>query len=147
MVLKKKITILIAEDDEDDKYLILKAFARTLPQNNVICVEDGEVLIQYLNRVTPYDEDEKYPVSDIILLDLNMPRKDGKAALAEIKSHDVLKKIPVIIFTTSTSKEDIDASYSLGSNSFITKPNTFEGLLKITEEIKNYWANTVVLPS
>lgn len=147
MILKKNITILIAEDDEDDKYLILKAFEITLPNNNVICVEDGEVLIQYLNRMTPFDEDEKYPIPDIILLDLNMPRKDGKAALAEIKSHDVLKKIPVIIFTTSTSKEDIDASYSLGSNSFITKPNTFEGLLKITEEIKNYWANTVALPS
>jgi CheY-like chemotaxis protein len=147
MILKKKITILIAEDDDDDKLLILKAFEKTLPKKNVICVQDGEVLLQYLHRVAPFDENEKYPQPDIILLDLNMPRKDGKAALAEIKSHEVLKKIPVIIFSTSSSREDIETSYSLGGNSFITKPSTFEGLLKIAEEIENYWAHTVALPS
>ncbi len=143
----KKLTVLVAEDDEDDKLLIIKAFARSLPKENVICVEDGEALIQYLKREAPFDKPEENPLPDIILLDLNMPRKDGKAALAEIKNNEILKKIPVIIFTTSNLKDDIDISYELGGNSFITKPNTFEGLIKVTEEIERYWAKTVNLPS
>lgn len=145
--LSKSIQILVAEDDEDDKLLILKAFERTIPRENVTCVEDGEALIKYLNRVAPYDDAGKYPAPDIILLDLNMPKKDGLEALAEIKGNEALKMIPVIIFTTSNSRDHIAVTYKMGSSSYITKPGSFEELVKITEEIEKYWSKTVLLPS
>jgi CheY-like chemotaxis protein len=128
MSFKKPIHILIADDDEDDKLLILKAFERTLPKEKVTCVEDGEALIKYLKHTPPYDDLEKYPKPDIILLDLNMPRKDGREALAEIKSND------------------IQITYKMGSSSFITKPESFDKLLKVTEEIEYYWSKIVLLP-
>lgn len=146
MLVKRPINILIAEDDDDDKLLIIKAFQRTLPKESVTCVADGEALLQYLNRVSPFDKIENYSIPDIILLDLNMPRKDGRAALAEIKSHEEFKKIPVIIFTTSNLKDDIEITYKMGSNSYITKPGSFEGLVKVAKEIENYWSKTVKLP-
>lgn len=146
MFVKKPINILVAEDDDDDKLLIIKAFQKTLPKENVTCVEDGEALLQYLNRSAPFEDMNSYPVPDIILLDLNMPRKDGRTALAEIKSHEDFKKIPVIIFTTSNLKDDIEITYKMGSNSYITKPGSFEGLVKVAKEIENYWSNTVMLP-
>lgn len=142
----KPIQILVAEDDEDDKLLILKAFEKILPQENVYCVEDGEALINYLNRVGPYADEIKYPTPDIILLDLNMPKKDGIEALAEIKGNEKIKMIPVIIFTTSDNQLDIAITYKMGSSSYITKPETFEKLLKVTEEIEKYWSKTVSLP-
>ncbi|MEB2779108.1 response regulator [Algoriphagus sp. C2-6-M1] len=147
MSFEKPIHILVAEDDEDDKLLILKAFERTLPKEKVTCVEDGEALLKYLKRAKPYDDLEKYPMPDIILLDLNMPRKDGIAALAEIKSCDKLKSIPVIIFTTSNSIDDIKITYKMGSSSYITKPGSFEELINVTKEIENYWSKTVLLPA
>jgi CheY-like chemotaxis protein len=146
MSFEKPIQILVAEDDEDDKLLILKAFERTLPKEKVTCVDDGEALLKYLNRIAPYDDLEKYPKPDIILLDLNMPRKNGKEALCEIKSNEDLKSIPVIIFTTSNNADDIRVTYKMGSSSFITKPGSFEDLVKVTEEIENYWSKIVMLP-
>lgn len=145
--MKRPINILVAEDDNDDKLLIIKAFQKILPKENVICVADGEALLQYLNRASPFDQMENYLVPDIILLDLNMPRKDGKTALAEIKSHEEFKKIPVIIFTTSNLRDDIEITYKLGSSSFITKPGSFTDLVKVAKEIENYWSNTVKLPA
>lgn len=147
MSFEKPIHILVAEDDEDDKLLILKAFEKTLPKEKITCVEDGEDLLKYLKRQAPYDNIDLYPNPDIILLDLNMPRKDGKEALAEIKANDDLKMIPVIIFTTSNNEEDIKATYKMGSSSFITKPGSFEELVRVTEQIENYWSKTVSLPA
>ncbi|WPR76636.1 response regulator [Algoriphagus sp. NG3] len=147
MSFEKPIQILVAEDDEDDKLLILKAFERTLPKEKVTCVEDGEALLKYLRHTAPYDDMAKFPKPDIILLDLNMPRKDGRTALAEIKSCDELKSIPVIIFTTSNSADDIKVTYKMGSSSYITKPGSFEELVRIAEEIENYWSKTVLLPA
>lgn len=146
MSFEKPIQILVAEDDEDDKLLILKAFERTLPKEKVTCVEDGEALLKYLKRLPPYNDLLKFPKPDIILLDLNMPRKDGREALAEIKSNDDLKSIPVIIFTTSNNVDDIQVTYKMGSSSYITKPGSFEELVKVTEEIENYWSKIVLLP-
>ena len=94
-----------------------------------------------------FDSLDQYPIPDIILLDLNMPKKDGRTALAEIKSHDDFKKIPVIIFTTSNHKDDIEVTYKMGTNSYITKPGSFDGLVKVAKEIENYWSNTVKLPA
>ena len=147
MLVKRPINILVAEDDDDDKLLIIKAFQKTLPKKSITCVADGEALLQYLNRVAPFDSLDLYPIPDIILLDLNMPKKDGRTALAEIKSHDDFKKIPVIIFTTSNLKDDIEVTYKMGSNSYITKPGSFDGLVKVAKEIENYWSNTVKLPA
>ncbi|WP_082632158.1 response regulator [Algoriphagus resistens] len=147
MSFEKPIQILVAEDDEDDKLLILKAFERTLPKEKIACVEDGEALLKYLKHAAPYDDPEKYPKPDIILLDLNMPRKDGREALAEIKGCEDLKSIPVIIFTTSNSADDIKVTYKMGSSSYITKPGSFEELVKVTEEIENYWSKIVLLPA
>jgi len=146
MSCEKSIQILVAEDDEDDKLLILKAFETTLPKEKVACVEDGEALIKYLKHIAPFDDQKKYPKPDIILLDLNMPRKNGIEALAEIKSNDCLKSIPVIIFTTSKNADDIQITYKMGSSSYITKPGSFDELIKITKEIENYWSKIVLLP-
>ncbi len=146
MLVKRPINILVAEDDDDDKLLIIKAFQKSIPKENITCVSDGEALLQYLNRSAPYDKIENYSFPDIILLDLNMPKKDGRKALAEIKSHKEFKKIPVIIFSTSNLKDDIEITYKMGSNSYITKPGTFEGIVKVAKEIENYWSNTVQLP-
>jgi CheY-like chemotaxis protein len=146
MKTKKTFHILIAEDDDDDKLLIIKAFQKTLYKENIICVSDGEELMNYLQK-TSNSENALFPIPHIILMDLNMPRKDGKTTLQEIKTHEEYKKIPVIIFTTSNLKEDIQMTYKMGSSSFITKPGNFKDLVKITQEINNYWSNTVVLPN
>jgi CheY-like chemotaxis protein len=146
MKTKKSIHILIAEDDADDKLLIIKAFQKTLAKENITCVTDGEELINYLQK-SSNSENSLFPIPDIILLDLNMPRKDGMTTLQEIKSHEEFRKIPVIIFTTSSLNEDIQMTYKMGTNSFITKPGNFKDLVKITQEINNYWSNTVILPN
>ena len=147
MKAEKNIVLLIAEDDIDDRLLITKALNESFSRAKLICVENGEVLIQYLNRQGKYSDDAAYPLPQIILLDLNMPKKDGREALKEIKSDLSLKKIPVIIFTTSKHEDDIMVTYNMGSNSYISKPGSFEGLLALGKELENYWAKTVLLPS
>lgn len=143
---KRSIHILIADDDDDDKLLMVKAFEKCLPKENVTCVSDGEALLNYLSY-SFCANDALHPVPDIILLDLNMPLKDGKTTLQEIKNHENYSKIPVIIFSTSNLKEDIQITYKLGSNSFIKKPSTFEDLVQVTKEIESYWSTTVELPT
>ncbi|EOZ93633.1 putative two-component response regulator [Indibacter alkaliphilus LW1] len=143
---EKIMNILVAEDDIDDRLLITKAFKESFDKANLICVENGEILLQYLKRQGKFQDIEKYPLPQLILLDLNMPKKDGREALVEIKSDTELKKIPVIVFTTSKLEDDIKATYSSGTNSYITKPGTFDGLLSIGKELETYWAKTVLLP-
>lgn len=146
MTINKKRLVLLAEDDADDRMLIQKAFRQNFADDDLYCVEDGAELMKYLYREKPYEDESRHPLPDLILLDLNMPKKDGREALKEIKAHRGLCRIPVIIFTTSRLQEDIDATYSLGSNSYISKPASFEDLLKITREIQHYWFHTVELP-
>jgi CheY-like chemotaxis protein len=146
MKLSRQTLVLVAEDDADDRLLIQKAFKKGFEAGELIYVEDGEELLKYLRRQAPYNNAEKYPQPQIVLLDLNMPKKDGRQALKEIKSDKDLCKIPVIIFTTSRHQDDIEHMYRLGSNSYITKPSSFDGLLTIAKEIENYWFNTVELP-
>ncbi|MFN7312282.1 MAG: response regulator [Bacteroidota bacterium] len=145
-ILSKSVTILIAEDDEEDRMLTADAMRESRIKNSIDFVEDGEVLMDYLLNRGEYADKAKYPAPGIILLDLNMPRKDGREALREIKSHDMLKRIPVVILTTSKAEEDIIRSYDLGVNSFITKPVTFEGLIKVMSAIGAYWFDIVELP-
>lgn len=144
---RKSITILIADDDADDRLMIRDALEENRLANNLKFVEDGEELMDYLLRQGKYRSIEKSPRPGLILLDLNMPKKDGREALSEIKNHPELKRIPVVVLTTSKTEEDIYRTYHLGVNSFITKPVTFDSLVNITKDLGRYWFEIVELPS
>ncbi|HET9869819.1 MAG TPA: response regulator [bacterium] len=137
------IPILMADDDADDKMLAAKALKENRVANPLVTVSDGEELLQYLHRSGPY-RDAARPC--FILLDLNMPRLDGREALKIIKGDPELRKIPVVILTTSRAEEDIVRGYNLGANSYITKPVTFEGLVGVMSTLKTYWLEIVELP-
>ncbi|MBU3004542.1 response regulator [Paraglaciecola arctica] len=146
-LIKKPITILMADDDEDDRLLTKEALEESKVLNNLLCVEDGVELISYLKRQGKYADVEAYPWPGIILLDLNMPRKDGREALKELKSDPELKAIPVVILTTSQQEEDMAKGYGLGAASFITKPVNFEGLVELMKALGKYWIEFVELPN
>ena len=141
----KLITILIAEDDADDRLLAQEAINESRLVNEVHFVEDGEELLDYLRHVGPYAT-VPAPRPGVILLDLNMPRKDGREALTELKKDKDLRRIPVVVMTTSKAEEDILRSYDLGVNSFIVKPVTFEGLVEVMRTLGHYWFEIVELP-
>lgn len=141
------ITILIADDDPEDRMLAQDALAEALLANDIRFVQNGEELLEYLRHTGNYADPESSPRPGMILLDLNMPRMDGREALAEIKANPELRGIPVIILTTSDADEDILRSYNLGASSFITKPVTFDGLVKVMLALKMYWFEIVALPS
>jgi CheY-like chemotaxis protein len=141
----RAITILMAEDDADDRVLARDAMQESRSVNRLRFVEDGQELMDYLTRSGTYAKREA-PRPGLILLDLNMPRKDGREALREIKSDPDLRHIPVVVLTTSKTEEDVARAYDLGANSFITKPVTFDGLVEIVRTIDKYWFNIVELP-
>ena len=140
------IKILIADDDSEDSMMIKEAFQEGHLANNISFVEDGEELMDYLQHKGKYSDPSSAPLPGLILLDLNMPRKDGREALQEIKADVKLKSIPVVILTTSKAEEDVLRSYNLGVNSFITKPVTFAALCEVVQTIEKYWFEIVVLP-
>lgn len=140
------ITILIADDDADDRMLIEDAFGESRLQNPLHFVEDGEQLLAYLKRDGEYADLKDEPFPGVILLDLNMPRMDGRTALAHIKDDKELCRIPVVVLTTSKAEEDILKTYGLGVSSFISKPVTFEGLVDVVKTIGHYWIEIVALP-
>ncbi len=142
----KPITILMADDDEDDRLMTKEALEESKVANDIRFVTDGEELLDYLYRRGKYSDPEKSPRPGLILLDLNMPRKDGREALREIKADPDLRQIPVVILTTSKDEEDIIRSYDLGVNSFITKPVSFEGLVYVINTLAQYWFQIVQLP-
>ena len=142
----KPITLLIADDDPDDRLLAREALIESRLANELHFVEDGEDLLDFLYQRNAYSK-ETAPRPGLILLDLNMPRKDGREALDEIKRDPHLRKIPVVILTTSEAEEDILRSYDLGVNSFIVKPVTFEGLVEVMRTIGLYWFEIVALPA
>lgn len=141
---EKPITILIADDDPDDRMMIEDAFRENRLVNDIRFVCDGEELMDFLNRQGKY---ASAPRPGLVLLDLNMPKKDGREALKEIKANEKLRGIPIVVLTTSKAEEDIYRTYDLGVNSFISKPVTFEALVAITKEIGKYWFEIVALPS
>jgi CheY-like chemotaxis protein len=140
------ITILIAEDDPDDQLLTREALQESRISNTVCFVNDGQELLDYLRQAGLYAA-EPPSRPDLILLDLNMPRKDGREALAEIKADPALRSIPVIILTTSKADEEIQRAYDLGANSYIVKPVTFDGLVGAVRVLAQYWFSIVRLPS
>ena len=143
---KKSVTILMADDDQDDCLLVSRAFEASRLVNDLRFVADGEELMDYLHRRGKYADAQAAPRPGLILLDLNMPRKDGREALKEIKNNAAIREIPVVILTTSKDEEDILRSYNLGANSYITKPVTFEGLCNVMKSLGKYWFEIVELP-
>jgi len=141
----KPVTILLADDDSDDRMLARDALAESRLANDLRFVQDGEELMDYLYRRNKYSNEEA-PRPGLILLDLNMPRKDGREALREIKSDPNLRHIPIVVLTTSKAEEDIYRTYDLGVNSFITKPVTFDGLVSVMRGLGRYWFEIVELP-
>jgi CheY-like chemotaxis protein len=143
---RKPITILLADDDPEDRMLARDALEESRVSNTLDTVVDGEELMDYLNRRGSYESLKGNPLPGLILLDLNMPRKDGREALREIKSDPHLRRIPVVVLTTSRAEEDIYRTYDLGVNSFITKPVTFDGLVDVIKALSRYWVEFVELP-
>lgn len=143
---RRPIMILMAEDDPEDAMLVRDALAEARLTNELRCVTDGEQLMDYLHRRGAYADPATSPRPGIILLDLNMPRKDGREALAEIRADPALAHLPVIVLTTSQAEEDILRSYGLGANSYIAKPVTFEKLVDIMRCIGRYWFEIGELP-
>jgi len=142
----KPVTLLLAEDDPDDRLLTRQALEKSRLVNDLRCVEDGEELLDYLRRRGKYADPKQSPRPGLILLDLNMPRKDGREALREIKTNPELRRIPIVVLTTSNADMDIDCAYELGANSFISKPVTFDSLVNIMRTIGHYWFSTTELP-
>lgn len=143
---RQPITILMADDDPDDRLMTQEAFVECRLGNPLHFVTDGEELMDYLRRRGEFADEERFPMPGLILLDLNMPRRDGREVLREIKSDPGLRGIPVVVFTTSKAEEDVVRSYRDGVNSFITKPVTFSALIEVVQAIGKYWLEVVDLP-
>jgi CheY-like chemotaxis protein len=143
----KMITILLADDDPDDRQLTRDAFAQNRLANELHTVEDGEELMDYLHRRGKHENLKNKALPGLILLDLNMPRKDGREALKEIKADPILRRIPIVVLTTSKAEEDILRSYDLGVNSYVTKPVTFKSLVELIKVLGQYWFEVVELPN
>lgn len=137
----------MADDDADDRVLTRDALQESRVINDLRFVEDGEELLDYLQRRGKYADENEYPRPGLILLDLNMPKKDGREALKEIKADPELRRIPIVVMTTSQAEEDIYRSYDLGASSFITKPVTFERLVELMRTMGQYWVEFVELPN
>lgn len=142
----KSLIILMADDDEDDRILTQDAMKESRVLNELHFVEDGVELLAYLNGDAQYADREKYPLPGLILLDLNMPKKDGREALEEIKNSPALRRIPVVILTTSKAEEDMLRGYDLGAASYITKPVTFDSLVELMKALGKYWVEFVETP-
>ena len=146
MSTRNPITILMADDDPEDVMLAEEALEEARLANHFISVADGEELMQYLRREGSFKDPEDSPRPGLILLDLNMPRKNGFEALEEIKDDPALRRIPVVVLTTSRAEEDVYRSYDLGVNSFVSKPVSFEGLVEAMKVLGQYWFEIVARP-
>ncbi len=142
----RSITILMADDDADDRLFAKEAFEEARLANDLHFVEDGEELMDYLHCRGRFADLNGFPRPGLILLDLNMPRKDGREALEEIKTDPDLRRIPIVVLTTSKAEEDICRTYDLGVNSFITKPVSFASMVEVMKTLQKYWFDIVELP-
>ncbi len=147
MTTTKSIVILMADDDADDRLLAKDALTECRLANDLYFVENGEELLDYLKRRGKFTLMSDSPRPGLILLDLNMPKKDGREALKEIKADPELRKIPVVVLTTSKADTDIGCIYELGANSFISKPVSFDSLVEVMKILGRYWFEIVELPA
>src|ERR1017187_8365247 len=145
--ISKAKVVLMAEDDSDNRLLVKDAMAECHWEGDLHFVEDGEDLLDYLRHRGKFSQPFLAPRPGLILLDLNMPRKDGREALREIKDDADLRRIPVVVVTTSKADTDIGRVYDLGANSFISKPIQFDALVNVMRALGQYWFNTVELPA
>ena len=143
---KKTLIILMADDDADDRLLAQEAMHESRVLNELYFVEDGVQLLRYLRGDGEFSDRQAYPMPGLILLDLNMPKMDGREALAHIKADPRLRRIPVVILTTSKAEEDMVKGYDLGAASYITKPVTFDALVDLMRTLGKYWVDFVELP-
>lgn len=143
---QQPITILVADDDPEDRLLLTEALAEVQAHSDVRWVENGEELLDYLWRRGRYTDLASAPCPSLILLDLNMPKKNGWEALTEIRADAALAHVPIVVLTTSRAQEDVLRSYALGANSFITKPSTYAGLVDFMQGISTYWREAVQRP-
>ncbi|KAI9432814.1 response regulator receiver protein [Russula earlei] len=141
----RKPFILVAEDDSDDKFLLQAIFEERGYDTPLEFVSNGVELIEYLGNIQLDEENANYPA--FILLDLNMPKMDGRQALKQIKEHAVLKKIPVVVFSTTKNDIEIKRCYELGANTYIVKPSNFESLANAIDRIRNYWLHIAARPA
>ena len=139
-------TLLLADDDPDDRLLVEDALEEVRWTADLHAVEDGQDLMDYLRRRGDYADAEAWPIPNLILLDIKMPRKNGHEALREIREDPRLRHIPVVILTTSRAEEDVARSYALGVNSFITKPSSFASLVDVMNNLRRYWFEVVTPP-
>lgn len=147
MSTSKQPLILMAEDDADDRLLAQDAFGESGVTGNVRFVSDGQELMDYLLHGGKYTNTADSPKPDLVLLDLNMPRKDGREVLKEIRQTASLRRVPVVVFTTSNADTDIEKMYELGANSFVTKPAAFDALVNTWKSLSSYWFGIVELPT
>jgi len=140
------ITVLMADDDPDDRLMTQEAWEENRIANTLLFVNDGEELMDYLYHRERHSDPKTSPRPGLILLDLNMPKKDGREALKEIKADPDLARIPIVIITTSNAEEEIARSYDLGVNSFLSKPVTFDELVQMIHLLNEYWLGVVRLP-
>lgn len=138
--------ILLVEDDPEDQELTRRALQDGRLRNRLIALNDGEQALDYLYRRGEFTDPDASPRPDLILLDLNMPKVDGRAVLRSIKDDPELRRIPVVVLTTSTLEDDVVVSYNLGVNSYVTKPSRMEGYIQAVRDLEHYWFNLVVLP-
>ena len=141
-----KVYILLAEDDADDRFLLETAFAEKGYGEKLTFVENGVELLDYLRNIKYDEKTNQHNLPGFILLDLNMPKKDGREVLKEIKEDPRFKKIPVIVFTTTKNEKEINRCYELGANTYVVKPVGFESLLQTIEDIRSYWFKTAQIP-
>ena len=140
----QKHFILVAEDDCDDRFLLQTAFEEKGYDDKLEFVENGVELIEFLNNIQ--DNNSRVSYLYFILLDWNMPKKDGREALKEIKQHPVFKKIPIVVFTITKNENEIRRCYGLGANTYVVKPVSFEGLTRAIQDIRTYWFNAAAIP-
>ena len=138
--------ILVAEDDADDRFLLETAFAEKSYAEELVFVENGVELMDFLRSLEQTEKPKNRPLPGFILLDLNMPKKDGREVLKEIKEHEFFKKIPVIVFTTTKNETEINRCYELGANTYVVKPVGFDSLLQTIDDIRTYWFKTAQIP-
>lgn len=143
---QKRLVILMADDDADDRLLAREAMHESRVLNELYFVEDGVQLLRYLRGDDEFSDRQAYPMPGLILLDLNMPKMDGREALAQIKADSGLRRIPVVILTTSKAEVDMMKGYDLGAASYITKPVTFDALVELMRTLGKYWVEFVELP-